>query len=201
MGTLAEMKDRIARDIHRTDLTTEIGEAIADAVADYQHVRFAFNQVRATFSTVAGTEFYPAPSIPDDIAEIDSLTVAVNGRSVCLPAWPFGVMEKIQTTTNSRGQPQAWAWYAQQVRLYPIPDAVYVITASYLQRLPVPATSNAWTTEAEQLIRHSAKKRLCRDLLRDFEGAAAAETAESTAFRRLMRESRQLNTGGLVPSM
>lgn len=201
MSTLAEMKSRIAREIHRTDLTTEIAEAISDAVADYQHVRFVFNQTRGTFATVAGTEFYTSAIIPDDIGEIDSITVAVNGRSVSLPAWPYSVMEKIQTTTNSRGQPQAWAWYAEKIRLYPVPDAVYTLTVSYLQRLPVPDATNAWTEEAEQLIRASAKKRIARDVLRDMEGAATAESAESAAFRRLMRESRQLNTGGLVPNM
>lgn len=201
MSTIAEMKDRIAREIHRDDLSAEIAEAIADAVTDYQHVRFAFNQVRDTFVTVAGTEFYTSATIPNDIGEVDSLTVEVNGRKVFLPAWPFSVMEKIQTTTNSRGQPQAWSWYAEQIRFYPIPDAAYTVTVSYLQRLPVPTDTNAWTEEAEQLIRHSAKKRISRDYLRDFEGAASAESAESAAFRRLMRESRQLNTGGLVPNM
>lgn len=201
MSTLAEMKSRIAREIHRSDLTTEIGEAVADAIADYRHIRFAFNQARDTFATVAGTEFYGSGVIPD-AAEIDSVTLLVNARTVCLPAWPYGVMEKIHTTTNSRGQPQAWSWYAEQIRVYPVPDAAYTVTVSYLKRLPVPAdaASNAWTDEAEQLIRHSAKKRICRDVLRDFEGAASAESGESAAFRRLMRESRQLNTGGLVPN-
>lgn len=196
------MADRIAREIHRTDLATEVLEAIADSIADYQHVRFAFNQARDTFNTVAGTEYYTTSSIPDDIAEIDALTVRVNGRDVKLPSWPYSVMERVQTTTNSQGQPQAWTWYAQQIRLYPIPDAAYTVTLSYLQKLPAPASgaSNAWTTTAEQLIRASAKKRLCRDNLMDLQGAATAEAAEGQAFRRLMRESRQLNTGGLVPN-
>lgn len=203
MGTMADLKDRIAREIHRSGMETEIGEAVSDAIKDYQTVRFAFNQTRDTFSTVAGTEFYADSIIPDDIAEVDSLTITVNGRDVTLPPWPFSVMERIQTTANSRGQPQAWCWYAEQIRLYPVPDAVYTVTVSYLQKLEEPASgsSNAWTDEAEQLIRHSAKKRLYRDVLMDANSAVASDGAESNAYRQLMRASRQLQTGGLVPSM
>ncbi len=200
MADLATLKTRIADEINRTDLTTQIGYAVSDAISFYQGKRFAFNQARTTFDTVAGTEFYTTSTIPDDIAQIDSLTVTVNGRKVALEAWSFNVMEDIATTTNTQSQPWAYAWYANQIRLYPAPDAAYTLTISYLQKVDAPAndsTSNAWTTEAGALIRHAAKKYLYRDVLLDASAASLCAQAEADELSRLKAESNQLVTGGL----
>ncbi|MGL4559846.1 MAG: hypothetical protein ACRCV5_20305, partial [Afipia sp.] len=91
-----------------------------------------------------------------------------------------------------------------QIRLYPIPDAVYTVTLSYLQKIAEPASdgdSNAWTEEAEELIRASAIRRLRRYDLRDYQGAAAAEAEESMHLRRLTKEARMLSVGPLVGAM
>lgn len=203
MGTLADLKSRIARELVRTDLGVVIADTIAEAVEDYQSVRFEFNQARATFNTAAGTEFYGG-ALPSDIGQIDSVVALVSGRRTKLSAWPYAVMEKVSTTTTSFGEPTAWSWYAKQLRLYPVPDAVYALTLSYVQRINVPSTdgaSNIWTTEAEALIRHSVKRRIAQNYMRDAEMAQAARSAEADAYRRLMRDVQQLDTGGLVPSM
>lgn len=203
MGTLAELKARIAREMNRTDLTTVIAENIADAVADYQSVRFEFNQARTTFNTVAGTEFYGG-ALPTDLGQIDSIVATVNGRRSKLTGWPFAVMEQIATTTSAFGEPSAWSWYAKQLRLYPVPDAVYALTLSYVQRIDMPGSdsaSNIWTNEAAQLILHSTKRRIAQNYTRDMEMAQAARAAEGDAYRRLMRDVQQLDTGGIVPAM
>jgi hypothetical protein len=44
MTTLAQMKTRIAQELRRNDLTTEIANAISTAIAAYQYERFYFNQ-------------------------------------------------------------------------------------------------------------------------------------------------------------
>jgi hypothetical protein len=202
--TLAELKARIAAELHRSDLASQIAYAIGDAVAFYQSKRFRFNEARATFSTVAGTEFYGTTIIPTDIAQIDSVTVKVNGRQVQLPAWSFLLMEQIRTTTNSRSQPWTWSWWGDQIRLYPVPDAAYVVTLSYLQKIDQPAAdgdSNAWTTDAAALIRHAAKRMVLSEFAEDVQGAGVAGAAENAEYKRLRREGQQLNTGGLAGSM
>lgn len=207
MANLSTLKARIAADLRRNDLTSDIGYAIADAVAEYQGSRFYFNQARDSFTTVAGTEFYESGTdpqdIPDDIAEVDSLTVTVNGRVYQMDKWAFGVSEWINSTSTSRGQPTNWAWYAQKVRLYPVPDNAYTVTISYLQKIAAPTADgdeNAWTTEAEILIRSCAKKILYRDVLKNPARAAEAEAAEMNAKRRLKRETFQLDSGYLAAS-
>lgn len=203
MATYSTLKSRIALDLKRNDLTARIEYAVADAVAQYQATRFAFNQRRTTFNTAAGTEFYDTGTIPDDIGEIDALTLTVNGRRVVLDKSPFSVSEWANSSTTSQGQPRTWAWYAQQLRLYPVPDATYTLTLSYLQRIDAPAVdgdSNVWTNEAEPLIRAAAERIVYRDSLRNPAGEQAAASAEAAAYRRLKREAWQLDTGRLLPS-
>lgn len=200
MATLAALKTRIADELHRSDLTSAVSNAISDAVQLYQSKRFRFNEAQGTFSTTAGTEYYGSAVIPADIAEIDTLTLTVSGRKVVLTPRAFDVMEVISSTTNSRGQPSEWCWYSDQVRLYPVPDAVYSLSVSYLKRLPVPATdaaSNAWTVDGFNLIRHTAKRMVSADLVQDFEMAQAAGASEQQELRRLLREGRILTQGGL----
>jgi hypothetical protein len=203
MATLAAVKARIADEINRTDLTTQIGYAVSDAIKLYQARRFRFNQARSSFSTTNGAEFYTTSTIPDDIAEIDSLRLTVNGRYVTLDRWSFRVMEDVASTTSTEAQPRAWAWYAQQIRLYPIPDAAYTLTISYLQKIDEPAegASNVWTDEAGALIRHAAKRIVLADVLQDGQAAGLCAQAEALEYRRHQTEAQQLETGGLRGSM
>lgn len=61
--------------------------------------------------------------------------------------------------------------------------------------------SNIWTTEAEELIRHAAKKRIYRDVTMDDSGAMKAEMAEAEQLARLTKDSNRLAAGGLRGSM
>lgn len=200
MTTLAILKARIADELLRTDLTSQIGYAIADAVALYQKRRFRFTQHRSTFATVAGTEFYAAPTIPSDIVQIDSLRLTVNGRQVVMTEWGYGELEAIATTTNTQAQPVAWAWYADQIRLYPVPDAAYTVTLSYQRAIAAPTLdtdSNVWTTDAANLIRHAAKRIIATDVLMSTNDAAMYAQSEGLEYRRLVKEANDLVTGGL----
>jgi hypothetical protein len=211
---LATLKARIATDLRRVDLGADIGYAIADAVAQYQPRRFAFNQTRDNFDTIAGVDFYGARSagetyitqpnmIPGDVAEIDAVTLTYAGSRWTLDPWSFERGEESAASTTTQGQPRAWSWFGQQLRLYPTPDTAYVMTLSYLRRIPAPTADgddNAWTTDAEQLIRACAKKILFRDVLRAPMSAAAAEAAEREVLARLRRAARQLSTGSIAGS-
>lgn len=200
--TLDDLKSRIAREIHRSDLDTDIAVAVNRSIKFYQGRRFAFNQLRTTFSTTAGTEFYTtdtaAPStLPSDIGEIDLLTVTTSGTRWKLDEKSEAWIEAESQTTTSQSCPMCYSFYAGRLRLYPIPDQTYTLTISYLQKVDADAGSSVWTNEAEDLICHAAKKRLYRDVLRDTEAAQLSAQAEVDEFKRLMKDARQLNTGSL----
>lgn len=198
MADLATLKSRIASELHRTDLTAQIAYAITDAINEYQGQRFAFNQTQGTFATVAGTEYYTNLT---DIGEIDAIKGAYSGVDLVLKPEAWVVLESIRTSTTIRSRPTRWAWWRNRIRLYPVPEAVYTMTVSYLQKVDVPATagaSNIWTTEAEELIRCATKRRVYAEFIWDYDNAKIAAGAEATQFARLKRELNQLETGALV---
>lgn len=207
MATYLELQQRIASEIHRTDLTTQIQRAILSAIAHYESMRFVSSEKRDTFSTIAGERFYSTSTaspgtLPDDIVEIDSLVTTVNGRTYQLDQASYDELEAIDAgVTPLSGYPRLWAWYADQIRLYPAPNDEYVMTLSYQYEraaLSADGDTNFWTTEAEELIRSRAKKDLALSLLKDPGIAQAASAMEESALRALKRRTSKLIGGGRI---
>ncbi len=200
MADLAALKTRIASEINRSDLTTSIADAITTAITYCRSLRLEFNELTATFNTVDGQQAYTTAIIPTDIGQIDLLQITSNGRITPLEPESYGELKALTTATTIEGEPSIYAWYAQQIHLYPIPNAIYTITISYLQREAAPANdadgATVWTNAAEPLIRAMAKKFLYRDVMRDPEGMALAQSAEDEALAMLRAESLQLQDDG-----
>ena len=109
------------------------------------------------------------------------------------------------------GQPDSYAIYADQLRLFPIPDSAgpnngsYDLTLSTLAQLgPSPLVNdtdtNAWMTEGEQLIRAQALRNLYRFPLRDADGRALAEDMINEAMWHLKRKmAAKAYTGTIRP--
>jgi hypothetical protein len=205
VADLATLKTRVAFELNRTDLTSAIADAINSAIKFYRSSRFEVNEQQATFNTVAGQESYTTATIPDDIGQIDTLRATINGRLMVLEPWTFEYLQNISTTQNTEGQPWGWAWYAQKIFFYPVPDSVYTILVSYQQRKDAPAndsdSSTIWTNDLEPIIRARAKKLVARDVMYDDELAARCTMAEAEELRMLKLESLHLqDEGGLVPN-
>lgn len=196
MTTYAVMQARIADELTRSDLTTQIQKAILSAIKHYERVRFYFNaSVTDTFSTVADQEYYgsAANSKIPNLVMIDALTVTSSSIKSRLENWPFEVIEGSQNS-DITGQPTAFCYYAQQIRLYPIPDAVYTVTGSWLYRLTALSAdgdTNAWTTDAEELIRNRASCDLLWRVIDNPERAQYFRMAEMEALKALEMETAQ----------
>ena len=82
MSTFGNMMDRIADELDRTDLTSQIQKAIQTAIDRYERKRFWFNEARSiTFNTVDGQEFYTSSdnsAIPN-LLQIDVVRLTVSG--------------------------------------------------------------------------------------------------------------------------
>lgn len=206
MADLATLKTRIASELHRTDLTTSIADAINTAIGYYRSRRFEFNEIQASFNTVVSQEAYAigVGGVPSDIGQVDTVRCTINGRLMVLEPWTFEYLQEVATTQNTSGQPWAWCWYAQKIFLYPVPNQVYPILISYQQRKAAPTVdtdaTTIWTNQAEPLIRACAKKLIARDVTYDNELFAAQKDAEAEALNVLLQEAMNLqDEGGLVP--
>lgn len=204
MTTFGVMKSRIADDLVRDDLSTQISNAIQDALRVWEGQRFDFNERRYRINTVASQEYYDviAPTLltsagaavptGEKVLEIDSITVTVSNAPYPLCPRTQQWFDKFQALpTLYRGQPDSYAIFGDQLRLFPVPDAAYQLNLSALARLgtlSADADTNAWMTEGEALIRNQAKLVLYRDVLRDNEGKSNAGEAISEAEWALKRK-------------
>jgi hypothetical protein len=210
MATYGDMQTRIADEIHRDDLTSQIQNAILSAVAFYAGQRFSGNEKRGTITTISGTRFYATDTaspgtLPTDIAEIDSVVLTVSGRDYQLERVAYDHLESIDAgATLTLGDPTVWAWYSGQLRLYPTPNAARTVTLSYqtiLTALSSSSDSNFWTNDGEALIRSRAKRSLAMHYTMDqvlSQAMGVAEQEELTALKR--RADKLISSGRIRPT-
>jgi len=214
MSTLGAMKTRIAREIVRDDLSTEIGEAITTAIQLWSSTRFWFNEKRFGLSTVASQEYYAMSALTEadgsavlsgvGLLEIDSFTLTYNNEPYPLRPRSQAYLDDQQSlATTFTGQPWAYGIFEDKIRLHPIPDGVYSCLISGLATLATlssDASSNSWMTDGEALIRNQAKMMLYRDITRDADGAALAQQALSEALDNLQRRTfSKTSVGRIAP--
>lgn len=155
MGSYLDMQVRIDDELDRGGaLYPQIKRAIITAVKYYQRKRFYFCESSFTFDTVAGQELYTE----DDAAaiatspNIERLNALIFGTRIPLIKRQWEYIDNISTLTASRAAPDDWAYRALSIRLYPIPDQAYTITAYNVPRLTELSSDtdeNAWTNDAE----------------------------------------------------
>jgi hypothetical protein len=208
MTTQTIMKARIADEISRADLTTQIGYAITDAIGYYQPIRFYFNETDSaglTFSTVATQEVYDV----DDNAtlpwvyDVDDVFVVVGENNYRLMRIEPSLYRLNQA--DASGQPYEYMWNKQQFSFNPVPDAVYSMIVTGHYKVAAPATdgeaSNPWMVDAERMIRSAAKRILYQDIILDGEAAQACALAEDEAFWRLKSTTNKFTATGYVKAM
>lgn len=211
MTTFATLKARIADDLRRSDLTSQIASAVQDAIKRWEGERFWFNEKRYRLPTVADTESYAIPDTltntdssaldtGEDLLEIDDVIILDNGDTYRLCESTDQWINDYQAPSSLyTGTPSHYGVYGNSIRLSPIPDAVYVITISGLARLATLSAAddtNAWMTEAEPLIRHQALCEIYRSVLRDADGFQMANGGVQDAYATLKRKSSgKLMTG------
>ena len=201
MATLGVMKARIADEIARSDLTSQIALAIQTAIEFHDGKRFSFNEAQDTFSTVAAQEWYTETDATwiIDVRRFDSVRITVSGRPYPLTKRTFAWMERFSAGTPTSGDPTDYCYYKRNIRLYPVPNAVRTISVSYVQKLEDLATDadeNAWTDEAEELTRLRAKIILFEDVIRDDAAFKEADRIRLKEGEVLSKMITQYNASG-----
>jgi hypothetical protein len=203
MTTLAVMKGRIADELARSDLASQIASAIGDSIGIYQPERFWFSESRSvgTFTTVAGQQDYTAADAAalGNLLAVDYLTVTVGGVTLRLAQREQPVVIEAATFSGTQqGDPYEYDWYDDTLRFFPIPAAAYAIRVAGLFKIAAPASdsegNNPWMTDAERLIRSRAKYELALHVLKDPD-LASAMAAESTDALSVLKGRTNRLTG------
>jgi hypothetical protein len=200
MSTYIILRNRIAREVSTittaaaTPYSAEIASAVLSAVQHYAREPFYFNTKTNTFNTAQDQEYYSSSDLADiaTLVQIHTLTHTLSSIKTPLRPMPFADIDDAQTGSVTSA-PKFFAYYKQNIRLYPIPDAVYVMTMAYaykLAALSADGDSNAWTTDAEELIRCRAKADLYGHLLKEYDAADRMTMREQQIFSSLKRETR-----------
>ena len=135
MTTFAIMQARIADEMQRPDLTSQIQNAIKTAIEDLKADRFArINEGTFTLNTVANQSWY---SIPTDFldengatlpsgttfSEVDQMVCNFNNWFQPLKPVAPGWIDTYQIPTYV-GQPYYYAFLAEKMRLAPTPNEI-----------------------------------------------------------------------------
>jgi len=208
MSTYGDMKTRIADELSRSDLSSQIALEVLSAISHYENQRWSWSEIRATASTTANVAFV---AVPSNFLDEDSMKLTVNGDYQLLSRVSYEYIDRIDSGDQT-GEPFYYAFYADQIRLYPIPDATYTLTFSYIgsqTALSADADTNDWTNEAETLIRARAKAAVKMNYLNDAGAIAEAQayalnrldflcTAEASAFNSLRRKADMRTATGTI---
>lgn len=204
MSALSVVRARIADDLNRSDLNTQIDKAINRAIEFYEKQRFWFNENTWTFVTVAGTESYTfSTASTTDLLEIDQVTLTRTSTDIYpLDQITFQKLRQINTTgTTTRGAPSKFALYKSTWYLYPVPDAVYTVTI-YGQKsyaaMTADADTNDFTTDAEDLIEARARWWVYANILKDVTQATVAKASEIEALQSLQAKTANIQSTGAI---
>lgn len=199
-ATYLQLQQAIADELgDRQDLMSPLGDsglslspiqnAIQSAIALWEREPFYFNEAynEGDFTLSPGQEFYGPTTEPvavtafENIGKITKVRVLINSNRYTLNARTPQYIEDISVNPAVQSEfPIDFSYFGGQMRFYPIPDQAIPVTLMDNQRLGAlvePTDSNAWTTEAYDLIRSQAKLILAREVLNDDNLVTRMETA------------------------
>lgn len=210
MPTYGQVQTRIRGDLNRgSQYDVRIRQAIIDAIQFYQSRRFTFNTKRAEASLTADAEYI---TLPTDFIEVDYLRIQDNNEYDPLREVTYHWIEDHRRNTAYTSRPEKYAVQNKELRLWPVSDSAYTLTISYVYELSeisqsaTDGATNAWTNEAEELVRLHAMSDVLRHRIRGPEAIAEADNLDrrggkiERVYKTLRRRAnRQESTGRLTP--
>lgn len=192
--TYGNLQSRIADDLNRTDLTSQIKENILLAIQHYKGERFWFNETSTTLASVTSQGYVTAPT---DIIRIDHFYITISGRNIEMLPEDLDSVIGYRPTTN--GRPRAFCYYQDRFELDRLADQIYSMPLYYvkeLSQLSSDSDTNNWTTNAEDVVVFHAEKMLYANVIKDTEKAQTAGALETAALTELRSRAKARTTTG-----
>lgn len=195
------MRNNIAAELKRNDLSPQIETAVKDAVKFYRKDALFKNEGIWNFSCIAqaAAQVYNFPnipgasySLPEDFVELEGVTIVQNGAAIPLEERDLGwYLEQTQGNPVVIGGPTDYLLFNNQIFLWPVPDQTYPGTVWYQRALPFPKAtddSNYWmNADAEPMIRAKAEAFIYAKVLKNPQMAQVCEAIAQQAYDRIQR--------------
>lgn len=197
--TLGDLKTRIADELVRADLASQIALAITDAISEATTHRFWFMEARGLeIPVVTDTDTYVGDDI-SNLIEIDRLVLITNGQRRTLRPMNDDDVDRLNDGGAPSGEPYAYSRYGDQLRLYPTPRQNYTVHIDGITRgatLDADADSNIWTTTGERYIRALAKRNVLADVIQDDDRAQTQDALASRYREELWAQTHHRTSSG-----
>jgi len=210
MPTFSDIRSDIADDVDDTtgEYGAQIEAAVLGAIRYCDRYKFYFNETREkTFNTVVSQVWYDSNDLADipTLVHIQRAYITTNGMITDLRPMSPDDMEVLSDNSAANGEPYAYCYYGQRIRIYPIPNNVYLVRLQLgpyrLSPLVAGGDENAWLTEAYDMVKARAKYILYKNTIKDAAMAAEALNDYQDQFWALKGEtSNRIGTGRIVPT-
>lgn len=217
MTTFLDVRNRVADQLARSDLSAQIDREIQLAITRYNRRVTWLHEVRAvTLTSVAAQAWYSTVDVstgagPQDVAgrtavdvsDIQSVRYMRTADYDDLKQVRYSYFERFFDTTGSGGRTAYFTLYAGQIGIWPVPAGVETFTMSVVCKPVVPssaADTSVWFDQAQELIENAAASAICRKFLSDGERAQAFKVFEDAAWDELLAESNKKAATGRIRS-
>lgn len=194
------LKANIRTLLSRDDLDSVIETAIQRAIKSYERESFYFNERSQTLTCSSGATIYTLSASFVEMLSDPVVTIGTN-------RYQLGQLSKSEvdamdvSTAYTSTQPSAYNLYNRQFRPYPAPSATYAVLLNYTTRLSTLSASedsNAWSTDAMDLIEARSMWWIHTYKTRNQVQAQVSKAAELEALRFLKDESSSKKAIGRV---
>jgi hypothetical protein len=197
MSTLGDLESRIYREVHTT-LSTDVRNAVLEAVEYYKTERFWFNEAQVSFD-VSLTSIYSLATIIPAMVNIDTIKIYQGSIPYVVSRSTWNKLDEIDTGTAATPTPTDYAIHHEMLRFYPTPNVTTSAVVTYHKAITMTASNTAssvWTNEAADLIRHRAKAYLYAGVLLDPAAAQVEQSMENQTLNRLFARTAKMTSSG-----
>ena len=206
MTTRSDIEAQIADDLARSDLTTQISNAVNAAIRAYRFERLGFNEAyRVTATASISANYLALSDLSVRFRKIDRVRLLRDsGDYLDLYRRDY---DWIMSRQDDRvlSMPIEYAVYNNTIHFDTIADDTYTLAIDGVKELGTGTTASfsagdasAWFNEARELVRHRAKREVYAHVLKDMELASAAAAAEKDAYNILKSELDQVASTGFI---
>lgn len=216
MTTLLDIRNRIADQLSRSDLSAQIDAEIGLAIRRYSRRMSWLIEVRgATLDTVASQTWYSSVDLsggagPQAVAgrtavavsEIQKINYIRDDDDLEIRQLRYPDFEQLFDADNGLGGPTHFTLYAGQIGFWPTPDAILEFQLSVAVKPVVPTLAtdtSVFFDQAQELIENAAAGAVCRKFIQDGDRAAAFAVYEAAAWNEIVAESgMKMGTGKIM---